>query len=712
LNDKHLYKFGDFELLADENVLERKGEGVSLTPKMYEMLLVLVRNRGQIVEKERLLEEVWPDSFVEEGNISYNIRQLRKALDDDAQSPIFIETVPRRGYRFIAEVEEIVPSAEPAAEAEETEPTPLPSAPAGHRRFLHPAAIGFLAALVIGTVGYFLISKPSSASFPILSTPFTAEKLSTTGMVYGVAISPDGRRVVYSNRSGGKQSVWLRDLDSGSNVPIIQPAEEHHYYEFTFAPDGNSIYFTRLTSGAEAHIDMFRVSAIGGIPEKIVGTIEGSLSVSPDGSKISFVRCPRREDEWCSLWIADAKDGGNERKLVTRPNPIRIGDIEISPDGTRIAFAAGQSRNAANDFSLSEFNLETGAVREITNERFFNIKNIIWLPDQSGLLLTASRVPNKHFRIWQVSASSGGAEPLTKDSEAYSILSLDKEAKNLVATQIKQDFRLNVFNIDNPSEKRFVADASWASFARDGKIYFSSPMSGNDEIWSINTDGSGQRQLTNDPAGESYEMASADGKTVFFVSNRDGEAHVWRMNPDGSGQTRVTQKGGGVLVHVTPDGKLLYYRHAILGTLWSVSFDTGEEKQVFDQFKPHFAISPDGSTVAFEEKRGDDLALTLISLADGKTVKSFVLPKERPRLLEFLWTPDGTAILYLMTDIEYLKNAVYRQPLAGGPAQKITDLTDETLTHAQSLTIAPDGKTFGVVQGVWKHDAVLFKGLK
>jgi len=100
----HLFDFGSFRLDAEERVLWRNGQPVSLTAKAFETLVVLVKHRGHIVGKEELLREVWPDSFVEEGNLSFNVSLLRKALGEDAHRPQFIETVARRGYRFIADV--------------------------------------------------------------------------------------------------------------------------------------------------------------------------------------------------------------------------------------------------------------------------------------------------------------------------------------------------------------------------------------------------------------------------------------------------------------------------------------------------------------------------------------------------------------------------------------------------------------------------------
>src|SRR5215471_14026130 len=103
----HLYRFGEFTVDGDQKVLMREGAPLPLPPKVFDTLLVLVDNGGRLVGKDELMHRLWPDTFVEEGNLTFNIQQLRKSLGDDARQPRFIETIPRRGYRFIAPVEEI-----------------------------------------------------------------------------------------------------------------------------------------------------------------------------------------------------------------------------------------------------------------------------------------------------------------------------------------------------------------------------------------------------------------------------------------------------------------------------------------------------------------------------------------------------------------------------------------------------------------------------
>src|SRR2546427_1638738 len=111
---RHFYEFGDFRLDADKHRLLRDGEVVPLSPKAVEALFVLVRNTGKPLEREALMQAVWADSFVEDANLTVAISHLRKALGQNNETVEYIETVPRVGYRFVADVREI-----------RQEPTPL-----------------------------------------------------------------------------------------------------------------------------------------------------------------------------------------------------------------------------------------------------------------------------------------------------------------------------------------------------------------------------------------------------------------------------------------------------------------------------------------------------------------------------------------------------------------------------------------------------------
>src|SRR5215470_13026508 len=108
LQTKHIYEFGPFRLDAAEHLLLRDGESVQLTPKAFDLLQALVERHGRLLEKEELLKRVWPDTFVEEANLASNISLVRKALGEGENGHRYIETIPKRGYRFVASVREIV----------------------------------------------------------------------------------------------------------------------------------------------------------------------------------------------------------------------------------------------------------------------------------------------------------------------------------------------------------------------------------------------------------------------------------------------------------------------------------------------------------------------------------------------------------------------------------------------------------------------------
>src|SRR5437870_8659715 len=170
----HFHRFGEFTVDGDQKVLLRNDSPLPLAPKVFDTLLILLDSRGRIVEKEELMKRLWPDSFVEESNLTFNIQQLRKALGDNARQPRFIETVARRGYRFIAEVNGN--SALPiAAETELQSASPALSLPSSKRSYLWIVAV---AILVMGSIGivvsWFARSRlaASASSAPILATPF------------------------------------------------------------------------------------------------------------------------------------------------------------------------------------------------------------------------------------------------------------------------------------------------------------------------------------------------------------------------------------------------------------------------------------------------------------------------------------------------------------------------------------------------------------
>lgn len=198
--DARVYEFGGFRLETGSRRLLRAGVPVPITVKAFDTLAALVEQAGRVVDKDELMRRVWPDAIVEEANLSQQIFLLRKALGEDPRDHRFVATVPRRGYRFVADVLESGEMAPASTRAGE----PVPSVPV--------AAAGTPLKLVLP-----LTPGPPLALSPC--SPF--------------ALSPDGRTLAYTARDGGTTALYVRRLDrvdaerlprtEGAGAPFFSP---------------------------------------------------------------------------------------------------------------------------------------------------------------------------------------------------------------------------------------------------------------------------------------------------------------------------------------------------------------------------------------------------------------------------------------------------------------------------------------------------------
>src|SRR5215813_13399380 len=217
----HLYKFGDFEIDVDQRLLFRANELVSLTPKVFDTLLILVESNGRVVEKEELKRRLWPDTFVDEANIAFNIQQVRKCLNDDARSPRYVGTVTRRGYRFLADVEVVSNNDTPTS----TTDSPAPVTTGGRKRLTVFAAATLIVLIGAGLIAWSIFRRKANIEnkSAVSKSGLKLEQLTATGQSNLVALSPDGKYLAYQRASEKKAGVWLRHLEANTNVEIIPP---------------------------------------------------------------------------------------------------------------------------------------------------------------------------------------------------------------------------------------------------------------------------------------------------------------------------------------------------------------------------------------------------------------------------------------------------------------------------------------------------------
>lgn len=730
LADKHLYEFGKFRLDTQEKVLLCDETPIELTAKAFELLTLFVENHGRLLNKDKIMEKIWADSFVEESNLTFYIGQLRKILGDDAQRPMFIKTVRQHGYRFIAPVRELSETTEWSNPAEENRPVKTlkedlsaetvqdasetrtgSGKSTAFRPFskLHPAIVVFVILVISTLVAVLIINgsfEKSRSGVPILSRTFKSTKLTNTGGVFQAVISPDGRLMAYSSESGGKYGVWIRRMETAENTQLIANTDDL-YGGLGFSHDSQTLYFSRVNNEIQT---IYRISTLGGIPKEVVTQTQGWFSLSPDDRQISFIRCPYNDDEYCALYTANT-DGSNERRLLSRPRPIMMTDNQFSPDGKSIALAVGHSRSGSQEFGLMEIDVKTGAEREITKQKFFHIKYLAWLPDKSGLLFTANDYFYNPMKINLVLNSTGEVQSLTNDSINYNRLSFDNTYQKLITTQITDDFKLWLGPAEDFNAAKSITSATGAcTFTPSGKLVYGSYNDGANNIWSIDSDGTNQRQLTSNQGANINPRVSPDERFIYFESNRTGVAQIWRMNMDGSNQTQVTDGEGGSPFAVSPDGNTVYFATSIYRNLSKVTIDGGGKfvsSLISKERLGSPELSPSGATIAYISRIPEDnLKIILMSVSNGSILKTFEMGKVRS--YELNWAKDEKSIFYVVEN--NAKRSIWRLWLENGKYDKISDLTGED--EISDFTFSADGKSVAYVRGKWRHDALLIEGLK
>ncbi len=696
-----VYQFADFRADVTNKTLVKGGEVIALTPKVFDTLVVLIENAGNLVEKDELMHRIWRDSFVEESNLTFNIKMLRKALNDSATNPTFIETVPRRGYRFIADLQEF----------NQTEQTEKNNHPVKLPRKFSKFSIAIFVLLVglVTTVFASLIwqNRNAVANAPILFNEFELSKLSDTGKVFNSAISPDGEFEAYTNETNGKSSLWLRQLETGVNTEIIPPNTDL-YYGLKFSKDSKTIYFTRKL-GNEG-IGIFKVSIFGGVPGKIINNSQGGISISPTDKKIAFIRYEKGVAKINKLIIADI-DGNNEQLIKESESNKVFWTAEFSPDGKTIAAAYGNTNNASQEVGLVEINLETQAQREITSTKFFNINSIVWLPNKSGLILAANEKISEPTRLWQVDYRDGKVKSLSKDSMNYSNLSLDKNADKLSAVTVNADFHLFISDTAKPNNVRELVQArDGFVFTNDHRIVYASDTSGSEEIWIMNLDGSNQRQLTNNKNLDAYPQINQDNH-IYFTSNRTGQMQVWRMNFDGTEQTQLTKSNGGFPLYISPNSKDIYYQNSTDSNIWKLSVESGEETLILEKkVRPFVAFSPDGKNLAVVVKNKEKATyqIDVMDLATKNIIKTFLPFDEKRSPIYLNWLNDSQTLSYVLAD-SLGNSSIWIQNLEEAKPKLFNEIGNDEIMDARFST---DGKVFAFIRGNWKHDAILLRGLK
>ena len=723
-----IYEFDEFQLDPEERKLWRRGQVMPLPGKAFEMLLVLIRNRGRLLTKDELFQLVWPDQIVEESNLTVNMSAIRRALGERASNPRYITTISGRGYRFNGEVHQFADEAlmieretfaRVTVEQEETEsrvavfPSVSQIAKTLHRITSHPVLLMGLCGLVLAIAGVSLWMRAlhRASAAPLRWTKVSSHRFVTQGGVpFRVAISPDGKSVVYRQRINGKDSLWLGQVDANSSV-MISDEPDVSYYTLAFSPDGQNIYAT-ARDRRQKQTKLLRMPMLGGVATELTTDIDGGVSFSPDGAKIAFVR-RNRETKQAMVQIADAVDCRNEHSIsaLSAPRTFSSEGLSWSPDGKLIAVGANTGAHGLNE--IIAISVTDGAIEKLSDRGWGVVGSLAWLSDQTGLVvLTRENGISRRGEVWFVPYPKRESRRISTDLDFYQINSLGVSANGTVAVlrghltseiRIAADGDVSKSRLVYPGVEPGYEGVDGLAWGPQGRLLFSAYVGDNQAIWQVNHDGKEARQLTNN-SGNAVDRninLTRDGRYMVFQSNRSGNFQIWRANSDGSDLKPLTNRGNNSWPSLSPDGQWVFYNcdRPGLSTICRVSIDGGEPVQLAAVPVLRPQISPDGRYIAFFEPSESALVrLAVMSSTGGNALRTFEVPNTM-YATEVDWTPDGKAVLYRDGF-----RGVWRQQLDEQKPGLAKGFEDK---EVYQLAWSPDGKSLAYSTGARMQEIVL-----
>ncbi len=593
---------------------------------------------------------------------------------------------------------------------------------------------GLAATVVVGVVllaaGGFGAYTWFSRSQPTPFQNFTVTQVTNTGKAQQAAISPDGKYILNTQDDNGLQSVWLRNVPTGSDTQIVPPAAAI-YQSLAFSPDGNYVYFRKAGIGTQSEWDLYRSPVLGGTPQQIVRDIDTGITFSPDGRRMAYGRANDPEVGKTRLLTANL-DGSEETILQITPTSRVPGSVAWSPDGKQIVSSIKTHGDALG--TIERFDIgskQTQTLASFTNQMAFDL---MWLPGGQGLLTTFDEKGPAYLRsqIGLLSRRGGQIQPVTRDTNSYQALTLSADGKTAAAVQVRRASSLTLLPGDGSSghsvepmaQGQEVHSVAWTS---DGKLL----VGDSESVRQMNIDGTQRSTILNDPNSWIVGIsACGDHHIVLSWAFHDGTNHIgiWRANADGSNPAQLTHGSFDRYPMCSPDGKWVYYYDSD-GPHFSMRVpaagDGPPEPVPASQVRGMYgygagqAISPDAKQLLFnadvnapDTPTGAASKLALVNLESGSQ-SSPVLLQPDPRISvaggtglvnAITFTPDGKAVAYIIRERDV--DNIWIQPLDGSPGRQITGFTSE---HIAEFQWSPDGKTLAVARAHDTSDVVLLR---
>jgi len=676
-NGARSIQFGTFEVDLRAGELRRNGSKVKLQEQPFQVLTLLLAQPGEVVSREDIQRRLWPvETFVDfDHSLNAAIRRLRDALGDSAENPRFVETVARRGYRFVApvngtsaKISVVAPVGAPTAAPAISHP-PQPSV--AQRRLWILATT--LLILLIGAIAGAVFTSWPRRPMQVQQRRLTANP--EDDPVLGAAISPDGKYLAFSDNTG----FYLRETESGVVHPLWLP-KGFSPEPVAWYPDGIRLLVT-LVEAPTAPQSLWQISIVGGSPRKLIENGR-QAAVSRDGSQIAFIRGPKLDVE---LWVMQA-DGEHPRRLLAGQRSM-YGAPAWSPDGQRIAFTNG-------GYESAEFEVTTNiGILTLSNGRYETI-----LPSASRHALMHTETDSGHLGpglVWtqdnQLIYSVSEPRPNQQDSNLWSV---------------QLDSRGHITG--SPMRLTATPDdvAAISATADDKRIaYMKYSLNPDVYITELNADGTRlgpQERLTLDQRRDYPFAWTPDSKTVVFASDRDGLFHVFKQRLDQSvPELLVGGNDAAMGPRLTPDNSSVLYviwpklgESTLASRLMEVPLSGGPPRLVVQRAgMGNMQCARLPSTLClYDTRSADEMSFFRFDPATGKSEELPQLKIKDEPAYAYNWTlsPDGKILATSKREGVQKDPSITFSSLEDGSKRTVTA---EAWAGISSIDFAADGRS-------------------
>lgn len=710
------YTFGQYEFDLVNYILTRQGTPLSVTRKRLDVLLILVEHAGQVIRKEDLLDKVWPDQPVEEGNLTQHIFFLRRLFGDGPGTSSYILTVPGIGYLFhpavtviydnglsesMGDVKASPPSLElPGPDDKNSGEVLVPPNLSKPKGWLYSSPYRlvlfltfFLLTIYIGYIGYVGVLMWQKADWwrPRLHAPAVQPIVTIPGMKGDLRFSRDGRYLAFTSETDtvDNRNLFVKSIDGQEQIQLTKHPYTDH--SITWSPDNSRIAFMREGQLSDRKNQLLIIPANGG-NEQVIGSAWGGLDWSPDGQ---------------SLAISDSDGPGYptgiyilslstlRRRAISNPNQkdnLYDGDPKYSPDGRQIAFARWNSSSSGDIFIID---LASGSSRQITFDRC-RLSSIQWTADGNELLFVSNRTGN--LRVWRVSARGGQPIPVIGPlGEVDKIATVGNAANErlLAYTRRFEDTNILINKImgsaptgdgtSNCTINSTLADHS-PQFSPDGtRLVFISARSGHEEVWIANANCTNVSPLTNFKGnGVGSPRWSPDGHRIVFDRHIQEQSEIFSIDLNTREIKQLTNDPSqDFLPAWSYDGQEIFFcsERGMASEIWKMRTDGSNPTQVTRYGGRESWATPDGRQIYYTSY-GTIWVKSLVTGAEQRVNELQGIPINR------YWTLFGTGIYYLTRETQS-RSKIFRLDILTRQTELIQEFPGSPARFVPGFSISP-----------------------